>query len=560
VAARFDLLASGADLEEVITMDQLRRQVGRVYARLLVQRWFLTAPWTLTAGLTMAALGIAVDKLYPLGVPAVVWLSLGAALGLVAAVVWVAWTRRGPLDAAIELDRRFALKERVSSVLALDAAALASPAGQALLRDACEQASALDVREHFGLRPSRWSLLPLLPAAGGVALALFVGSWSARQATATIAPVAVKQQVREARKQLQKKLAELPKIAKKEGLGATEQELKKLEQAIQRSLDPKQDLDKKQALLKLNDLSQELQRRRSQMIDSQSLKRQLDDLKNLQRGPADKFAQALKQGNLKQALEELERLKQELADGKLDQPAQEQLARQLEGMRQTLDKMAQAQEQAKEQLKRQIAEKRAAGKNGEADELQRQLDDLQQQSRQARQLEGMAQKFGQCAKCLRQGDANGARQQLEEMQGQLGELQQELAESDLLEQALDDIAQAKDAMNCSRCGGRGCAACQGLAGRNGQALGRGQGQGPRPEEAGPTSAYDSAVKQKLGRGSAMVVDRVAGPNLKGGVQQEIATQFQEARNEAANPLTGQRLPKASQEQAKEYFDSLREGK
>jgi hypothetical protein len=64
----------------------------------------------------------------------------------------------------------------------------------------------------------------------------------------------------------------------------------------------------------------------------------------------------------------------------------------------------------------------------------------------------------------------------------------------------------------------------------------------------------------VGRGSAQVIDSVSGPNIKGGVQQEITAQFEQVGTQQADPLTGQRLPKSSQEQARDYFNALREGK
>jgi hypothetical protein len=43
------------------------------------------------------------------------------------------------------------------------------------------------------------------------------------------------------------------------------------------------------------------------------------------------------------------------------------------------------------------------------------------------------------------------------------------------------------------------------------------------------------------------------------VQQEIKAEFESARSEQADPLTGQRLPHEYRDHAKKYFDSLRQG-
>jgi hypothetical protein len=543
-------------------MDQLRKQVMKAYRRLLLQQFLYVSSFTLSLGLALAAIVIGVDKLYPLGVAPGTWLAMGACLGLLTALAWTFWTRRGPVDAAIEIDRRFGLKERISTALALPESALDTPAGAAVVRDAIRRVSQIDIGERFRLHWSRWSLLPLAPAAIAVALSLFVPPLARQQATAAQARVEVQKQVQNSAKELQKKLAQQREQADKLQLKDAEELLNKLEKATQRDL-AQNDLDKKQALVKLNDLSKELEERRQQLANSQSLRQQLNDLKDLNRGPADKFAQAMKEGNVKQALEELTKLQKELNAGKLDEAAKEQLANQLEQMKDKLDKLAQAQNQARQELAQQIAEKRAAGKNAEADELQQKLDHLRKQAAPMQQMQQLAQKFGECAQCMREGNAEGAMQQLAQMEQSLAELEQQLAEADLLEQAMDQIASAKDSMNCKQCQGMGCKACMGSQfseKQGGQGLGRGQGRGPRPEEAEKTRSYDSSVKQQVGRGAGQVVDFVDGPTLKGGVEQEIATQFEQARQEQANPLTGQRLPKSSQEHAKEYFDALREGR
>lgn len=545
-------------------MDQLDQQIRKAHRRLLAQAWLAALPWWLTAGLALAAIAIGVDKVYPFGLESWAWLAGAVVVSMLTAAVWTFARRASPLEAAIEIDRRCGLKERVSTAYALTPVELESAAGRALVSDAARRVRDVNVSDQFGLSLDRWSLLPLAPMALALAVAFLVSPVASQQQAAASTSIKSEKQVQTSAKQLEKKLAQQREQAKKEGLKDAEELFTKLEQATKNDLTNRGQLDKKQALVKLNDLSKELEQRREKLAASESLKNKLNDLKNLDKGPADKLAQALKDGQLQDAMRELERLKQEIADGKLDEESKKQLGKQLEQMQQKLEQMARAQKEAQESLKQQIAEKRAAGKKDEADELQRQLDKLNNQTAQQQQLDKLAQKLGQCAQCMKQGDGQGAMKQLEDMQSALGDLEQQLAESDLLDEALDQIADARDAMNCKQCNGRGCKACQGQGnnpdGDPGQGLGRGRGQGPRPEEKGPTNSYDSTVKQKVGKGSAVMVGETVGPNLRGNVEQEIATEFEQVRTQAADPLTGQRLPKTSQNQAKEYFDALREGR
>ncbi len=145
-------------------------------------------------------------------------------------------------------------------------------------------------------------------------------------------------------------------------------------------------------------------------------------------------------------------------------------------------------------------------------------------------------------------------------------MQQSSEEMAMLDQVLDEMAEAKSSMDCKNCKGQGCAQCQGQGqgqakkqGQPGNGLGRGRGQGDRPEHENQTSFYDSNVRQNVGKGGAVVTDKVDGPNRKGEVREEIKTSFESSKHEAADPLTGQRLPREYREHAKTYFDAIREG-
>jgi hypothetical protein len=120
----------------------------------------------------------------------------------------------------------------------------------------------------------------------------------------------------------------------------------------------------------------------------------------------------------------------------------------------------------------------------------------------------------------------------------------------MLEEALDEIAMAKEGMN-----GMG----RSRGDRPGDGLGEGRGFGERPEERTDVKFHDSTVKQKTGKGAAVVTGFAEGPNIKGEVAEKLKLEFEAAKTEAADPLTGQRLPRDYRDHAKKYFDALREG-
>ena len=91
------------------------------------------------------------------------------------------------------------------------------------------------------------------------------------------------------------------------------------------------------------------------------------------------------------------------------------------------------------------------------------------------------------------------------------------------------------------------------------AKGQGKAEGQRPEQKTGFKFFESNVKQKLDKGSAVTAGETDGPNVRGQVQQKIEAEIESAKHDAADPLTGQRLPRSQREHAKEYFDALREG-
>ena len=121
-------------------MDQIRKQVDRARRRLwlelllgrLVKCWFVA--------LAGAVIAIAVPKVIAIdGLPAQwaeMWLGGAVGAGLLVAFAWTLIRGRSELEAAMEIDRRFDLKERVASSLSLPPEAAETPAGRALVADA----------------------------------------------------------------------------------------------------------------------------------------------------------------------------------------------------------------------------------------------------------------------------------------------------------------------------------------------------------------------------------------------------------------------------------------
>jgi hypothetical protein len=555
-------------------MDQLQKQVSRARRRLIIEQFLRRFIRCLVAALVVAAVAIAVPRLVAIeGLPNnwdIVWAIGAVAAALVAAIGWTVASNRTPLDAAIEIDRRFDLRERVASSLSMSPDQQSSEAGQAVVNDALRAVNRINVDDKFRVQLDRRALWPLVPAAIVFILVAFVDN---RQAASSVDPtLAAKsaQQTKTALESLRKKMEEQrAKLDNEKGLEKADDLFKQIEQGT-RELAEKQKMDPTKAAVKLNDLAQQLEERRQQLGGKDGLKEQFQKMKNLGAGPADKAAETLKQGDWKKALDEVEKLAKELREGKLDAAAKEQLAKQLDQMKEKLEAAAQAQQQQMAELKKQIEQQKKQGDLAKAGELQQKLDQMQKQQGQMDKMQKLAQQMGQAQQALQQGDGQKAADALAQLAQQMDQMKQDMNEMEMLNAAMDQLEMAKDAMGCKFCNGEGCEHCQANmanngAGKNkdgkpGPGMGEGVGRGPRPEEKNATNSRDTQVRQKARKGAATFGGLVEGPNIKGDVGQSIKEEVANLSAEPADPLTSERLPTSRREQAEQYFQRLRDGK
>src|SRR5689334_6244166 len=106
-----------------MAMDQLQKQVARARRRLILEQFVGRLVRCLLWALTIAAVAIAVPRVFVIdGLPAewdMAWLGGAFAAALLVTAAWTFISNRTPLDAAIEIDRRFDLRERIASSLSL---------------------------------------------------------------------------------------------------------------------------------------------------------------------------------------------------------------------------------------------------------------------------------------------------------------------------------------------------------------------------------------------------------------------------------------------------------
>ena len=552
-------------------MDNLLEQVGRARRRMMRNDFLAYLVWALFACLTVAVIAIAVPKVIALpDLPtrwAEGWLIGGTIVGVLAAIVVTFVRQRSTLDAAVEVDRRFDLRERVASSLTLHEADQDSEWGRALINDAVRSVERIDVGQEFPTRVGRRAWLPLIPAVIAFVLMTFVGNQDQADASSQKPNPATAEQVKKPMEELRKKIAKkISEAEEKKELKDAAALLKEVEKGIEEAA-KKEDADQKKTTVKLNDLAKKLADRKRELGGTKALKNELNKLKDFGKGPADKAAEAMKDGNWEKALEEVAIMRKQLAEGKMSPEQQKKLAEQLSKMKQQLDSANEARKQAMEDLKQQIQEQRRKGNNAEAGKLQEKLDKLQQQQQQMEKLEELAKKMGQAQQAMEKGDQQAAAEAMDQMAEQLEQMKQEIDEMEMLEDAMDQIEMAKAQMGCQQCQGAGCQGCQGMGEGQGQGAGKGQGQGDgmgegqgqgrRDENKNATNMRDSRVRAKPGAGSSVFGGLVKGPNIRGDVTEGLKQELSAEDVAPAEALDEERLPRSRREHAREYFEKLR---
>jgi hypothetical protein len=333
--------------------------------------------------------------------------------------------------------------------------------------------------------------------------------------------------------------------------------------------DPQQ--DKKSALVKLNDIKQQVAERQKALGDKQALQEQLNKLKNVRTGPAKELASALAQGNLQEAQKVLRAMSEKLKNNQLNEIEKKKLATDLQAMAAEIQKMSERHEQEKQQLQDQIQQ---AIKNGDLDQaarLQEKLDQKQQQVQQQNQMNQIAQNLQKCADCIQQGSASDpqadkhsnpaemppsramqqAGESLEDLAQQIQRMQQQLEEME----ALQDLEKlASDCKNCLN--GPSDERSQSREQQDWQ-RGAGTGHGKREKAADDTGGFKSRVQGKLIEGETVVTGTADGNNLSGRSAAEVRRLVETPISVDFDPLENQQLPRYQRDHAQQYFEALR---
>ena len=446
-------------------MDKIRQQVAIASRRLFLQSWLAWLNWTVLFSFAVAFVLLLLPKLVviknlPSGWESICWIGAGGISVLAATLA--AWSKRpSALHAAVEIDRRYRLNERCSSVFSIGEEDRESPVGQALLDDAQRQLERIDLRDHFPVKPApQWAWV-VLPVA-----ACFALSWVpevSSEAKGALAQrrksdplVTVKNATEPILKTLQKKIEQ----AAEEGDQAAADEFKRLQQQVQQLRnDPNP--DPKKVIADLNEVKKELQQKKASIGDSQEFKESLDSLKDLDKGPAESMAKAMQDGDFEQAKQELAQLAAKMSEGKLDAQQTKQLENQLEQLREAMREAREKREELLGDAKRELDDAQREGNTQKIANLRKKIEKLESSDRTSQAMQKLEQQLSDLDQALESGDSQKASEAMESMQGEFEKLAKDQSAADELEEMIREIEGAKDSSKCPECDGEGCEQCQG---------------------------------------------------------------------------------------------------
>ena len=559
-------------------MNDVSKQATRARRRLNFFSFMHVLSWALFAGLIVAAIGLLVPKVWYLSFLETPqhheawiasWIIGGCVLSLIVAGVLAARKFVDTKSAAIEVDGRFGLKERLSSALSIDEGTADSEVGQALLKDADRSAEVIDVRDKFKFQRAKSLLLPLIPIALLFAITFLPNAVFEKKAVASDATSEV-ENVKKAVKEMQKKIEKQRKSLEAAGLKDALAKLDSLKRQFD-GLEPEKLPNKKQALVKLNDIKKEIEDRQKELGGSKDLKSSLQKLKDVGNGPAKKVAEAMAKGDMKMAAKAVKDLAEKLKSGKMSEAEKKKLANDIKQLAKEFQKIQKQHQAKKDQLKKDIQKAMKQGDPNKAAKLQAKLDEMEKQQRQMEKFKKMAQKMKDCANCMKKGggkpkaggqEQNGkkgeqgqsqksmedAAQDLEDLAKEMEQMEEELKEMEALEDLEKAIGEAKGGMN-------GKDSDDPKWSKNSK--GKGRGAGEREREEDKTGKYKSRVKGKLQKGQTVVTGDADGNNITGRSTSEVRDIVRESMNDKADPLENQVLPKSQRDHAKEYFEKLR---
>jgi len=438
-------------------MSRLDEHVSAVRNKLALARFVQALAWGSLVWSSAALLGVLVDRVFLLHPPRPqLWLWTGAGLTIVSAIAYALYKRPDPREAAVAIDEKLGLKEKISTALYVRPAQN-DPFARAAVLDAehTAQQVVINLRQHFPMsfpRPAYATIVVALAAVMAYFLIdpmqLFGREQKQRQ------QLAQQQKIEAARKTLEKALATvnaMPRIAQnQETIRLARAEIQAM--LAQPITDPAKAT--RTAVKALQDVNEALKQQVKSSAKYAQAHNEMKLLKSMQvpiegQGPIADAHRAIAKGEFTAAIDELSKAIENFE--KMDKQQQKQAAEQMQQLAQQLQQMANnlAQQQKLQQQLQQLGMNQQQAQ--QAQQLMQQAAQGDQQAMQ--QLQQMAQQMMQQ---MNNGQGPNPQQQqaiqqmVQQMQAQMNAQQQAAQMAQAAQQLAQAMQQAQQAQQAQQ--------------------------------------------------------------------------------------------------------------
>ena len=559
-------------------LSPLVRHVRRVRRRLFVASWLRGVSAGLAVALSLSVVWFLAQPWLVAGPPDWLrWAVAGSLCALAVFVPTVVAARRYPsaVSASLAIDDRFSLRERVTTATGLSERERDTAAGRALLADAHAHAAKLtpaDLRGRFPLRPGVWPALALAAGAALAGVALWYEPDTHRAAAENGEKKIPAEEVKALDKKREEIRAKLRADTKPEAQKITPEKLREIQAELDKILSrPAQTReDVRERLKELTGAEDAAQRFGRDMDEkAKAIQQQLDQLSKLEKGekkpgekpgPADELREALRQGDMKKAKDEVDKLQKKAKNKDLSAEDKQKIHDKIKDLHDQVDKLSRLEDEKKE-----LKKKHQEGKI-DAETLEREMQKLDQKSKEQKDLQDLAKQLERAERALEQKDAEelaDALEQAAQQLGQMGKNQDDIDDGeeklqgliDKLKQARDALGDAEDADDEDGADELSRRKRRGKSMNNKGGIGEGERDENKDAKIGGTKDERQAgrfnhrgQKEYAGAAPGQAVKRMANGEMTGEVRQMI--------QEASDAVEQSRIPKAAREQTKGYFRNL----
>jgi hypothetical protein len=514
-------------------------------------------------------------------------------------------------DAALEVDSRLKLRERVVTATVLPTDQRATSAGQAMLADAEAHLRDKNVANDFPVS-LRWTaaVAPVL-ALALIAVVLFWNPAAIDFNTLLAGDkkgATTKQNGQDVAKkpaaaaEVKKPQEELPKSKNEKLLAEIDADLKRLNEKYDKSdfeKNPEKALEKTAELTKLEEktlkFTKEKELELKQLADKLAQLEKLGKKEEFKDGPANELNDALSKGEIDKAEDEIDELKKKVDKDELTKKEKDQLADQLEKMKDELTKQKEEverlnrdKEEKQDELQKEIDKAKQEGREQDAEELERELEKSPPPQKDTEeQLKDLADQLGKAQQGMEKGDKQEAGEALQKAKQSVQKMKKSVDQLAKGEQQAEKLKRerqesAKSAQGEKGEKGEGQKSAQGEKGE-GEKTGQAQAGGEKGDQPGDelTKSKSGPNKGGIGAGQRNInedaktgseearirsLQDLKGKSTFGGLtkgdgftkksDKELGQSIRKAAQDAPNASDVQTLPRDARDSVAEYFKKL----